>query len=129
MAGVVEVDRDRVTPQDLRSTPLLPAGALLLHRLPALLQAGHAAVLRGEAPHGHRHRGAAGLREVQGRRLQVREDGVACTPGHAYHRRLKTSDRNTIDVRISDAFTFRDQRSKHCQVHRLRIPLIDKEIT
>ena len=47
MAGVVEVDRDRVTPQDLRSTPLLPAGALLLHHHLYHL-------LGGRARHSHR---------------------------------------------------------------------------
>ncbi|XP_037669991.1 transmembrane protein 184A isoform X8 [Choloepus didactylus] len=41
---------------------LLPAWPVLLHRLPALLQAGHPAVLRGEASHGPDHHHPAGLR-------------------------------------------------------------------
>ncbi|XP_037669980.1 transmembrane protein 184A isoform X2 [Choloepus didactylus] len=49
---------------------LLPAWPVLLHRLPALLQAGHPAVLRGEASHGPDHHHPAGLRQVQRRGFQ-----------------------------------------------------------
>lgn len=60
---------------ELLALHLLPGRALLQHRVLALLQAGHPAVLRGQAHHGlHRHP-AAELRPVRGRKLEVRQTG------------------------------------------------------
>lgn len=50
---------------------LLPAGESLLYWVPALLQAGHSAVLRRQTAHGRHHCHPAGLRQIQGWRLQV----------------------------------------------------------
>uniref|UniRef100_A0A3P9IYD3 Transmembrane protein 184bb n=1 Tax=Oryzias latipes TaxID=8090 RepID=A0A3P9IYD3_ORYLA len=45
-------------------------GTGLLHRLPEVLQAGHAAVLRGQTAHGRHHRRPAGVRKIQRRGFQ-----------------------------------------------------------
>lgn len=42
-----------------------------LHRVVALLEASYSAVLRGQTAHGCHHRRPAGLRQIQGWRLQV----------------------------------------------------------
>lgn len=55
----------------LRVRDLLPGGTGLLHRLPEVLQAGHAAVLRGQTAHGRHHRRPAGVRKIQRRGFQV----------------------------------------------------------